>query len=282
MEKNKQYNMSYPEAQSYISERGLDIPWNDDDVHIDEREITKSVANVLKWADEHPIKETNINKDDVTTYHGITCSWHDFSIVQKKTVIAITLDDVLRAKTVQIGKIYQKHLNPDIDLEDIDFDDNNYQEIFGFEDKYAWEKFLYEDYAYEIFGEAGVCTKGLNLEFNQWLLDLDDNEEDVSVILCNPYEFNASIGFTCFFLSRMATKCRGFFFPKDSSDIWNKCDVLVTADPKLIESKPEGKICVKIEMPYNEECKADITYESLSEGLKGNRIMQDIKKINKG
>ena len=49
------YNMTFEESQDYISRRGFDIPWNDCDVFVDEREITRTVANVLKWADENPI-----------------------------------------------------------------------------------------------------------------------------------------------------------------------------------------------------------------------------------
>ena len=45
--------MSFADAQEYVSKRGFDIPWNDCDVFIDEREITRTVGNVLKWADEH-------------------------------------------------------------------------------------------------------------------------------------------------------------------------------------------------------------------------------------
>ena len=57
MKTTNDYNMSFAEAQEYISKRGLDIPWNDCDVFIDEREITRTVGNVLKWADK-----TMINK----------------------------------------------------------------------------------------------------------------------------------------------------------------------------------------------------------------------------
>ena len=46
--------MSFADAQEYVSKRGFDIPWNDCDVFIDEREITRTVGNVLKWSDEHP------------------------------------------------------------------------------------------------------------------------------------------------------------------------------------------------------------------------------------
>ena len=52
MKTTNKYNMSFAEAQEYVSKRGLDIPWNDCDVFIDEREITRTVGNVLKWADK--------------------------------------------------------------------------------------------------------------------------------------------------------------------------------------------------------------------------------------
>ena len=52
METTNKYYMSFEKAQEYVSKRGLDVPWNDCDVFIDEREITRTVGNVLKWADK--------------------------------------------------------------------------------------------------------------------------------------------------------------------------------------------------------------------------------------
>ena len=52
MKATNKYYMSFEEAQEYVSKRGLDVPWNDCDVFIDEREITRTVGNVLKWADK--------------------------------------------------------------------------------------------------------------------------------------------------------------------------------------------------------------------------------------
>ena len=54
VETSEDYNMTFEEAQAYCSKRGIDIPWNDSDIYIDERELTRTVGNVLKWADEHP------------------------------------------------------------------------------------------------------------------------------------------------------------------------------------------------------------------------------------
>ena len=51
---SEDYNMTFEDAQTYCSKRVIDIPWNDGDIFIDERDITRTVGNVLKWADEHP------------------------------------------------------------------------------------------------------------------------------------------------------------------------------------------------------------------------------------
>ena len=47
------YDMSFPGAQQYLSDRGFDVPWNDGDVFVDGRYVTQSVANILAWADDN-------------------------------------------------------------------------------------------------------------------------------------------------------------------------------------------------------------------------------------
>ena len=105
---------------------------------------------------------------------------------------------------------------------------------------------------------------------------MDNEEEDIEVIFANPKEFGASIGYTYFFLSQISTKVREIYLPKDHSDIWNKCDVLITADPELISEKPEGKTCIKIDMPYNTGCLADYAYEKLSDFLNDETIINKL------
>lgn len=61
--------MTFEESQDYIAKRGFDIPWNDCDVFVDEREINRTVGNVLKWADENP-KEGMISIESA-------CEWLD-------------------------------------------------------------------------------------------------------------------------------------------------------------------------------------------------------------
>ena len=76
----------------------------------------------------------------------------------------------------------------------------------------------------------------------------------------------------------MATRIRNIFFPADSSEIWDRCDVLITADPGLLNNKPEGKTSIKIENDYNKACEADYTYGSLAEFLQDKEIILTLDK----
>ena len=130
--------------------------------------------------------------------------------------ICITLDDVIRNKTFQIGKVYKKYINNDINLKSLDFSTNDYCKIFNFKSKNEYNKFLYEDYVFQIFAEADACENQLGLNLNKWLLKLNDIDEDedepVDVMLSNINEFNISIAFTYFFLSKIGTRIRKVFF----------------------------------------------------------------------
>ena len=51
---NNPYDMRVSEAQEYAIKRGFGIPFNDGEVYVDERHITQTIGNILRWADEHP------------------------------------------------------------------------------------------------------------------------------------------------------------------------------------------------------------------------------------
>lgn len=196
--------------------------------------------------------------------------------------IGITLDDVLRAKTFQFGKIYKKYRDENVELDKINITSGNLAKAFGFNSNSEYIKFLYEDYPFEIFGEAGMVEKNLDKDLNLWHLSINDDDEiddEIQLILMNPREFNASIGYTYFFLSKMATRIREVYFPEDYMSIWDKCDILITADKKLLEQKPNGKKSVKINTAYNENVKSDFDYDSMMELIKDENFLKNV--INK-
>ena len=181
--------------------------------------------------------------------------------------ICFTLDDVIRAKTKQVAMVYQKYVNNDIELDQLDFTKNDMCETLGIENEDDYRKFLYEDYGFQVFSEAPVTTKALDRNFNLWLLDLEDMEDIPEVSIASTYEYNQSIGFTCFFLSRIANKVREIYFPKSNNELWDKGDVVVTADPNALMVKPDGKVSVKINTDYNKDCPSDLSYDSLQDLL---------------
>lgn len=181
--------------------------------------------------------------------------------------ICITLDDVLRSKTEQIFKIYKKYIDNDFDVDNVDKSNHVINEVLGMTKK-EYNKFLYEDYPFEIFGEATTTSPMIDKMLINWHIGLDnvpEIEEKLELTLANPFEFNASIGFTHFFLSKMATRVRETYFPWVSSTIWDTCDILITAEPALLNTKPEGKIAIKIDTEYNKESPCDYHYEGLKD-----------------
>lgn len=74
------YDMSVYEAQDYAIDRGFGVPYNDGEVYVDERHMTQTIGNILRWADEHPkeqkpisTEETELNSIAFLEQIGYTC-----------------------------------------------------------------------------------------------------------------------------------------------------------------------------------------------------------------
>lgn len=195
--------------------------------------------------------------------------------------ICITLDDVIRDKTKQIVLAYQKSVNPDIELDQLEITSQNLCKTLGFESDTEYKKFLYEDCVFQVFGEALTCSKMLDKNLNLWLLKLSDLEEEPTVCLASTNEFNTSIGCTCFFLSKIATRVREIFFPKSNSDLLKLGDVIVTSDPSVVTEDTTGKCIVKIKTEYNEGFIGHLEYESLQDLINDDEFIEKVKEILK-
>ena len=184
--------------------------------------------------------------------------------------IAIDLNDVVRDFSANFVRYYIEGYDRKFDLSDFEFWTNDYSVLFPFKSKQSYNNFIYNDYAFELYGKCGVCTRGLEQELNNWteqtLKDID-TDENIEPLFVSSMEYGLSIGNTYFFISKLGTKIREVYLPLDSSTIWDKCDVLITANPQLIENKPEGKKVIKIKTDYNNEAKADFTYNNFSDFL---------------
>lgn len=181
--------------------------------------------------------------------------------------IAIDLNDVVRDYSNNFVRHYIEGYDHKFDLTDFEFWSHNMSEVFPFKSDNAYYNFIYNDYAFELYGKCDVCTRRLETELNDWtekvLKDIDI-DEPIDVIFVSTKEFGLSIGNTYFFLSKIGTKVREVYFPTDSLTVWEKCDVLITANPDLLNNKPDGKISVKIKAEYNKDSNADFTFKDLS------------------
>ena len=195
--------------------------------------------------------------------------------------IAIDLNDVIRDFSNNFVRYYIEGYDRNFDLEGFEFWTNDLSVLFPFKSKASYNNFVYNDYAFELYAKCPVCSRGLETALNDWtektLKDLDVNEE-INVILVSTMEYGLSIGNTYFFVSKLGTKIRETYFPIDSLTIWDKCDVLITANPNLLEVKPEGKLSIKINTEYNKEAKSDYTFHSLNDFL--NNEENTLKLIN--
>lgn len=183
----------------------------------------------------------------------------------EKMVIAIDLNDVIRAYTRNFAKVYQKEYNRAFDESELEITTNDLSEIFPFDSKEEYKRFTYQDYPYELYGKCETVDKTTSTFLNKWLEDIKnfDIDEEVEVMIVSPMEYGLTIQSTYFFLSKIGCRVRNVYFPTDSSTIWNKCDVLITANPRLLENKPEDKKTIKIVTDYNKENTADFTYDNV-------------------
>ena len=183
--------------------------------------------------------------------------------------IGIELNHVLRNINRQLLKYYAKAFDPSMDWEDMDDRKDVIDEYLTFEDNHAKNNFIYIDYPYEIFGCAKLMEKNLNVKLTAWLHEISNiEEEDIKVVLFSQGEGDLAIQSTYFFLSKIGCRVREMFFPENKDEIWEKCDVVISADKNLFDgSKPEGKKGVLIKRDFNEigSEHADLVYDNLED-----------------
>lgn len=195
--------------------------------------------------------------------------------------IGVELNHVVRNINKQIVKYYAKEYAPDVDLDDIDDREDVLKTFAKFDSKYERNNFLYIDYPYEIFGCANTMEKKLAVKITNWLTDISNIEdEDIRIIFYSMNEEAITIQSTFFFLSKIGTRVRKVIFPKSIEEVWEECDVVITARDEFFEKEiPEGKKVVLINRPFNKDYKdkAFLNYDNLSEIITDEEFFNKLK-----
>ena len=189
--------------------------------------------------------------------------------------IAIDLNDVVRDYSRNFIKYYKKGINHAFNEDDVDFFTNEMNVLLPFQSDEQYRRFVYEDYAFELYSKCPPVEKDLSRDLNEWV-EFDLLDEEIEVMFVSPMECDLTIQSTYSFLAKIGSRIREVYFPIDSSTVWDKCDVLITANPRFFSHKPNEKKIVKIEKEYNKEYKGDISYNSLYEIIKDEDFLNKI------
>jgi hypothetical protein len=129
---------------------------------------------------------------------------------------------------------------------------------YHFDSREDYSKFI-EDYSLELFGAASAFPRAFDtinrLQYFGEVNDLFD------VILIST-EKDKAIAATYHFLAKGGCKIKNVKFLKEYYDKWEYCDVVVDDCPAVFENKPENKISVRINHPYNVYSEVDYSFNS--------------------
>lgn len=187
--------------------------------------------------------------------------------------INISINEVLRDFIGQFAYTYDKYIG-ETNITAKDITTFNLIDYFNFDSVDKLNSFLYLEAPLEIFGHADQLSDGLINRFNEFLLDMDfDGEHQINLV---SREVNKAIPSTLFFLSKTGCRATNIKFVKNYENEWDEADVLITANPKALESKPNGKISVKVKANYNSEIKSDYEIDSILDFMKDAELRKKI------
>ena len=189
--------------------------------------------------------------------------------------IGITIDGVIRDFITKFELIYDKYFP--VEEEDIpkrSIDSLDLLEYFTFSGGTSeLNKFMYVDAALEIFGHAN--EKKLNsVEHLNQLHNLLEDMGHTPIVISK--ELNNSKPATLFFLSKLSAKINNIIFIREYDKKWDHVDILITANPITLKTKPVGKVSIKVINKYNKNINADYTIVDLKELLDNKKTLQKI------
>jgi hypothetical protein len=126
-----------------------------------------------------------------------------------------------------------------------------------------------------LYGKCPTVDKNLARDLNEWL-EFNLPDEDIEVMFVSPMECDLTIQSTYSFLAKIGSRVREVYFPVDSATVWDKCDVLITANPRFFNTKQLDKKIIKINKDYNKECVADFEYDSLLDAIQDETFVSKV------
>jgi len=190
--------------------------------------------------------------------------------------VGITINGVIRDFISKFEMVYDKYFPVEDGEETPERNINNLNllEHFDFSGGTTeLNKFMYVDSALEIFGHAPEIKLNAVEHLNQ-LHNLLEDMGHTPIIISK--ELNNSKPSTLFFLSKFSAKINNIIFIKDYDKKWDHVDILITANPTTLKTKPGGKVSIKVINEYNKNIDSDYTIVDIKELLNDKKTLEKI------
>jgi hypothetical protein len=125
----------------------------------------------------------------------------------------------------------------------------------------VYKRFLYQDYVQDIYAFAPVLYRNAEIDVQRFI----KMYKDAFRLILMSEENIATIPHTLFFLSKCISKFKEYKFLDKDDNWWEHADIIITHNPKIIESKPDGKLAVKINRKWNIDIEADFAADQLAD-----------------
>ncbi len=185
--------------------------------------------------------------------------------------IGIELNGVLRDTLKKIQQEYEKWYidNPFREESEFEYkvistlDTLNISEHLAFKDEDELYNFLYKEHTMEIFGHAGSVENSSMMDFNDFYINLRD-ENDILIV---SDEIGKSKPASLFFISKFGCLVETVKFYSESTinSLWDSVDILLTANPNLLLNHPKNKILIKYNTKYNSEIESEYSITTFKE-----------------
>lgn len=138
----------------------------------------------------------------------------------------------------------------------------NFSDHFKFPSEGEYINFMYMDFPMNICGHAPSISANTFNTLSTIQKTTLKKKDKLSIIAKAIAKQKPA---TLFFLSKYGTEVDEvvFYNKKNLKKMWNKFDVIVTANPDLLECKPKNKISIKVESSYNTDSVSDYTINNL-------------------
>ena len=182
-------------------------------------------------------------------------------------IISVDINEVLRDFLTKLKKTYTKYTEKE-PIEPIDT--FNLEQYFIFdEDGDTIDSFLYDESSLEIFGHADEIRANTIVHLNSLNNQVKELGHKLEIV---GIEMGNSKPATLFFLSKTGCKVDRIRFVTSPEEMWSETDIIITANPNVIDNKPGGKTSVKVECQYNTNSVGDFTIEKIKDIIDQNII----------